>query len=411
MNPSFIKKIDYYVGIFICFFLTIFNKIFLLLKKRKIRSATSNDKILFIKFIEQGATVLAYDALVSAINKVGKENVYFIAFKSNTAILYLLNILPKENILVINDKDFFSFLKSIIYNLILIRKNKITVCIDMEFFSRASAIFSYLTGASIRVGLHRFNAEQPYRGDLMTHKIIHNSHLHISQYYIMLVDVAFEPSCTKYIPNNKIRVIDKKDIILPKYVPDKNSIELIYSKLKIKSGIENIEEKKIFLLNPNASDMLPIRKWDTNNFLELCKLILNHWNDALVVFTGAPSEKDAVEKLVSLFNSKQVISMAGETTFKELLDLYYVSHILITNDSGPGHFSTLTSTPTIVLFGPETPLLFGSLSPKVKIVYKNLACSPCVNVYNHRFSPCNNNLCMQYITVDEVFELCKQMAS
>ena len=76
--------------------------------------------------------------------------------------------------------------------------------------------------------------------------------------------------------------------------------------------------------------------------------------------------------------------------------------MLVTNDSGPAHFASLTPVHTVVLFGPETPLLFGSLAPATTIIWKQLACSPCVSVFNHRLSPCDNNRCMQLITVDEV---------
>ena len=37
------------------------------------------------------------------------------------------------------------------------------------------------------------------------------------------------------------------------------------------------------------------------------------------------------------------------------------------------------------------------------IIWKELACSPCVSVFNHRLSPCRNNVCMQEITVAEVY--------
>ena len=36
-------------------------------------------------------------------------------------------------------------------------------------------------------------------------------------------------------------------------------------------------------------------------------------------------------------------------------------------------------------------------------LYAGVACSPCVNAYNNRQSPCRNNVCMQAITVDQVF--------
>ena len=67
----------------------------------------------------------------------------------------------------------------------------------MEFFSRASAIFAFLTGAAIRVGLHRFTGELPYRGNLMTHRIQYLPQLHISTQYSVLVEAAFNRSDRK----------------------------------------------------------------------------------------------------------------------------------------------------------------------------------------------------------------------
>ncbi len=45
---------------------------------------------------------------------------------------------------------------------------------------------------------------------------------------------------------------------------------------------------------------------------------------------------------------------------RELLTLYTLASVLVTNDSGPAHFASPTPVHTIVLFGPEPPLLFGS---------------------------------------------------
>ena len=87
--------------------------------------------------------------------------------------------------------------------------------------------------------------------------------------------------------------------------------------------------------------------------------------------------------------------LAGRTTLRELFAVYDACDVLLTNDSGPGHFSSLTDIHTIVLFGPETPALYGPLGRNAHVLYTGLACSPCVNALNHRFSPCQNNVCMQ----------------
>jgi hypothetical protein len=60
-------------------------------------------------------------------------------------------------------------------------------CIDMEFFARFSAAIAYLTGARQRVGFHVYFGEGPYRGDLMTHRVLYNPHLHTSRTFTSLV--------------------------------------------------------------------------------------------------------------------------------------------------------------------------------------------------------------------------------
>ena len=60
--------------------------------------------------------------------------------------------------------------------------------VDLEFFARFSAAFCFLTGARRRVGFHTFFNEGPYRGDLMTHRLLYNPYLHTSQIFAEMVE-------------------------------------------------------------------------------------------------------------------------------------------------------------------------------------------------------------------------------
>src|SRR5687768_17332155 len=102
MNPTTIRKIDYWFGQPICFLLSFFN--FSPYQRSKPR------KIVFLKFIEQGATILAYPALKRAVELVGKQNVYFCVFDNNRPVLDILDILPPENIIPLREKNILSFL-------------------------------------------------------------------------------------------------------------------------------------------------------------------------------------------------------------------------------------------------------------------------------------------------------------
>jgi ADP-heptose:LPS heptosyltransferase len=352
--------------------------------------------VLFIKLIEQGATVLAYNALHEAIEKYGAQNVYFVVFEENRDILDILRILPVENIFSLRSKNPLTFLGDWQRTLKRVRSLEIDATVDFEFFTRAPAVLAYLTRTPVRVGLHRYNSELPYRGDLMTHRVQYNPYLHISVLYtIMLRALHNEP------PEEPL-LKTKADIEVkhaPRFVPDSDEVASVRAKL----GAAEKTAEPIFLLNPNASDMLPLRKWPSERFITLGKKLLREYKKALIVVTGAPSEQAEAEEIAGAMGKRRVVSLAGKTSLRELMVLYTLADVLVTNDSGPSHFSSLSDIHTIVLFGPETPALYGGRSRNTHILWAGLACSPCVNVFNHRFSPCRNNRCMQAISVHDVF--------
>jgi ADP-heptose:LPS heptosyltransferase len=395
VRTTTIRFLDYWFGIPVCALLTVVRR---LVPDRREPAR----RILFLKFIEQGATVLAQDAIRRATAAVGRDNLFFCVFESNRAILDLLDTVPAENILCIRDKRLTTFAFDFMRAAWTVRRRGINTVIDMEFFSRASAIFAFLTGAAIRVGLHRFTGELPYRGDLMTHRVQYLPHLHISMQYLVLVEAAFHDPAELPMLKVPLERIASSPSIPPRFTPTDLEVEEMHARLNSAGA------SPIVVLNPNASDLLPLRKWQTSRFVALARRIHHEYPRALIVVTGAASERAAADQVCREIDSPRTISVAGGTTLRQLLTLYTVADVLVTNDSGPGHFASLTTVHAIVMFGPETPRLFGPLSGPTgassTVIWKELACSPCVSVFNHRLSPCRNNVCMQLITVDEVFD-------
>jgi len=403
VKPETIRNIDIWVGKPVCFKLTCLRR-FLEMFSHHENPPPPVKKILFIKLIEQGATVLACAAIHRAVAMVGRANVFFLVFEENSAILEIMDLVPRENILIIRNEGFCTFFSDLVRRLGAIRRRGIDAVVDMEFFARASAIIAFLTGAKRRVGLHRFTSELPYRGDLMTHRIQHNSYLHTSSAYSLLVEALV-------MPPGEIPMLKKTVPALLEYPPSfqahREEVE-IFRRVLLREGLDVKKGYPIVLLNPNASDMLPLRKWPLENFLSLGTAILREYPEARLAITGAPAEKEASGELCSRWASPRVINLAGKTTLRELLILYTLADVLVTNDSGPAHFSSLTDIHSIVLYGPETPKLFGALSRNSHALYAKLACSPCVNAFNHRFSPCTNNLCLQLISPEEVYMKVKE---
>ncbi|MBX3167494.1 MAG: glycosyltransferase family 9 protein [Candidatus Eremiobacteraeota bacterium] len=409
LTADLIRKIDFWCGIPLAALLTGWRRITQKLGFRKLQQTPR--KILFLKMTEQGATVLAWPAIRRAIDMVGAENVYFWVFQENKAILLLLNMIKEENIVAVRADRPLEFALDMLRSLWRIRRAGIDCSVDLEFFSRASAIFAYLCGASSRVGLERFTNEGPYRGDLLTHKVAYNFYLHTSEMYRVLVESLNadlqESPLLKEVAQG-IEYSEGRMIALPpadpliRFESTLEQREAVWKLLQAESSVEL--SKPIILLNPNASDLLPLRKWPQERFEQLARGILERWPQATVVFTGSKAEASVPEEMVRSIGSPRAVSLAGKTDMERLLCLYQLSDVLVTNDSGPGHFASTTDIHAIVLFGPETPLLFGPRGARADVLWAGLACSPCVSVYNHRLSPCNNNLCMQRIRVEQVLE-------
>jgi ADP-heptose:LPS heptosyltransferase len=394
-NAKRLLAIDRFLGAPICWLLTILR----LSEEFQSRNLHSNPKnILFIKLAEQGSTVLAYDALSRAVEKVGANQVYFLAFEENRFVVDLLKLIPKDNVLTIDTRSPIKMVTSCVSRLIQMHKLKIEACVDLEFFARSSAIIAFLSGARSRIGFHTYFGEGPYRGNLFTHRILYNPHLHTSVTFTSLV-IALEADPNQ-LPTYPLTQPSIKK--LPEFIPTIEEKNKITDLLRY-NGIPT--DAPLIILNANASDLLPLRKWDQSNYVALARQLIEQYQELYIAFTGSSLEAEQIESLVNDVNSARCISIAGKTSLRELLVVYSMAHVLVTNDSGPAHFAALTSIDTISLFGPETPLLFSAPNPRSHPLWAGLACSPCVNAFNSRQTTCTNNKCMQAIKVDQVYAL------
>ena len=390
-----LQRTDRWVGAPLCAILTILRRIF---ESEARAGPRPVERILFVKFAEQGSTVLAYPAILRAIEMVGRENVYFVVFEDNRFILDAMEILPDRNVITIATKSFFGLAAEALRAVLQIRKIAIDAVVDMEFLTRFSAILTFTTGAKSRVGFHTFFGDGPYRGDLMTHRLLYNPHLHTSQMFEAMVEALtrdpavlptfdFTPSVNQ--PLAKFRCSPSEVAEINAFLERENP---------------RIGSAPLVLLNPNASDLLPLRRWPPLRYVQLARRLLERYPELFIGFTGAPDEAGPNNQLADEVASDRVLRLAGKTTLRQVLVLYTRSAILVTNDSGPAHFASMTPIRVVTLFGPETPALFAARSPNATALWAGIACSPCVNAYNNRQSVCRNNVCMQAITVDDVFE-------
>lgn len=402
LSVDTMRAIDHWVGVPLCALASPFVALADRLRRAFRGPPAQVRRLLFIELSEMGSAIIVDPAMRDAQAR-GAE-IFFLIFRSNQASLTLLNTVPPENVFTIDASSVLTLVRDTLKFLVQARARQIDTVIDLELFSRFTALLTGLCGAQRRVGYHIFHGEGLWRGTMLTHKVHYNPHMHIAKNFLSLVHAAF--ATREELPFSKIQIPDSAVRIAQATIaPDVRSkvLERINTLAATAGRPFRHGQQPLFLVNPNASDLLVQRRWAPERFSELIRALRDRWPESLILVTGSPAEHQYVENVRLGAQVPNALNFAGQVAFSELPTLYSLADVMVTNDSGPGHFSSVTGLHTVVLFGPETPALYGSLGKSIPIT-ANLACSPCVSAANHRKTPCTDNACMRAIRVDDVLE-------
>ena len=383
------RRIDHYVGTIICRLFSAYYKFF-----KKEPRPDETKRILIVLLSEMGALVLAYPMFQRLKEKFPEASLHIMLYEKNREVVELLGVIPSENIIAINYDSLPVFAKTVLGALSQIRRLNIDTVIDCELFSRVSSILSFLSGAAIRVGFHPHTQEGLYRGNFMNRPVPYNPYHHISRQFLTLVDAIDSPTD----PRAK-RLITEEKLEIPAMEFGPDEIEDAQKRLFEKAPA--IREKRIVLIYPGGG-LLPIRAWPLDYYCTLAEALLKRGYAVAVI--GLAEDKQVARTILSHTADENCVDLTGYTkTIRELMRIFHLSSLLITNDGGPGHFAALTPIPTIIFYGPETPRLYGPIDDKALNLFLDLSCSPCVTAYNHRNSPCDgDNQCLKKIAPEDV---------
>lgn len=401
MNLDLIRAIDKWVGIPACFFVSLVYRIVGLINNWRGHEAppvTTHRKVLFMELSEMGSTILAYPAMKYVLKRYPGTELYFLIFEQNRFSVDMLDVIPKERVLTISIRSPLHFLASTVKVVVAMRTAHLDAVFDLELFSRFSSLLTGLSGARMRVGYGKYHEEGLYRGSFMTHRVFYNPHQHISRNFMALVKSIEHEGEYPLLKE----IIQDQEMEKPSYQSSRSDLKGVKARLAAINPMVN-EAKHLVLLSPNAGDLLPIRAWPVENYVALTQRIIERFN-AVVVVIGLEGASREAAKILGHVGPERCIDFTNQTTFKDLLDLLNLADVLVTGDGGPAHFAALMSIKNIVLFGPETPVLYAPLGGDTTCLFAGLACSPCLSAYNHRKTSCTEPKCMEAITVDEVFD-------
>ncbi|MGC2049855.1 MAG: glycosyltransferase family 9 protein, partial [Gallionella sp.] len=345
--------------------------------------------------------VLAHPMFARLKFQYPDADIHVLLFARNREVLDLLGVVPPANVLTLDDGSLSGLVRDSLNAIRTLRSLRIDAVIDCELFARISSIFSFLSGAPLRVGFHRYTQEGLYRGSFINRPVLYNPYRHLSHQFLTMV-AALESTT---VPVAKLP--SAPDPCAPPVVDIvQQELELVAAQLH--KDFPAIKDKPLVLVYPSGG-ILPIRAWPIENYNRLCSKLLDEGYAVGVI--GLKSDQPVAQVIVDHCKSDQCINLAGYTkSVRQLLALFHHASLLVTNDGGPGQFAALTPLPTITFFGPETPRLYQPLGSNGYSFFLSLPCSPCLTAYNHRNSPCDgDNQCLKLITPEQVLAKAREM--
>ncbi len=270
-----------------------------------------------------------------------------------------------------------------------LRRRQFDRVYDFEFFTRFSALVSLSTGARETSG---FASPHVNRGGFHHRTVPFNRYWHVARNFRALAG------------GENGRDVEPDDLIPYTATPTDSA------SLRAKLAAAGLPPGRAFVvLNPNAGELSLERRWPASSFAELARTLAND-DGVPVVLVGAPSEAEYVHAITARVGDVvrgHVLDLAGQLSIGELCAALADAHTVVTNDSGPMHIAAALGTPTIGLFGPETPVMYGPLGERASALWRPPVCSPCINVHENKvlncvrgFPECLVNLSVQ-VVLDE----------
>lgn len=159
-------------------------------------------------------------------------------------------------------------------------------------------------------------------------------------------------------------------------------------------------------LKINADDLLiavtPGARWESKCwppefFANVIAKTAQVAKEAKFLILGSNAERLAAQQVMEQVPGVKIVSLAGETSIGELIEIIRRCQVLISNDSGPIHIAAAAQVPVFAFFGPTDPDLTGPYGADNQVFQAEVECLKCFE----RKCPGKGSIC-QSLNAEEV---------
>ncbi|TYP87149.1 glycosyltransferase family 9 protein [Blastococcus xanthinilyticus] len=113
--------------------------------------------------------------------------------------------------------------------------------------------------------------------------------------------------------------------------------------------------RDVAVVHPGAA--FPGRRWPAERFAAVARYLAAAGLDVRI--TGGPAEVELARSVAGQAGLGESAVLAGRTTSLELAAVVAAARLVVCGDTGVAHLATAYRRPSVVLFGPVSPLLWG----------------------------------------------------
>ncbi|QNI31581.1 glycosyltransferase family 9 protein [Alloacidobacterium dinghuense] len=269
-----------------------------------------------------------------------------------------------------------------------IRRQHYDAILDFEQHSLLTAAFTRAAGIPVRVGFVHPGTRS--RGEFLTHPIELRESESMWSAMVRMCQVI-DPQLTASVGA----------VAMP-YSPETNS----WMESWWKNKITNQARGPVVAMHIGVGPSAQYRLWPMERWVQLASRLLALNKEMTVVLTGGTAEQPLMENFKLQFPGRTV-GASDLGTFERSAALLERCDLLISCDTGIMHLGAAMGTPTVGLFGPNTPICWGPVGFRATYVYPTRQpCSPCINSYQRyipaRCTAIQQSACMWDISVDDV---------
>ena len=255
--------------------------------------------------------------------------------------------------------------------------------IEFDHYYRLPSLLTFWAGVPHRVG---FDIPGQGRNLLLTARVRYQDELHAVENFAQLAKaVGAEITDLQLIPPN-FATAAADHASMAQLLASHNMARLV-------------------VIHPGTSATAKSRRWPAAQFAKLADRLADAGYQ--IIFTGATEEQPIVEQILALSRYSH-LSLVGQTSLGQLLELFRQAKLVVSLDTGPMHLAAASGTPTLGLFGANTPNSWGPYGSYHRAIYHG-PIIPCTQQQYGKVCRHPEGYHMGDIAVDEVFQAALEM--